>query len=442
MGTKKIRKMAAFILSVLLAAGMLFEGSMVSEAAKVANSKKVVVKVGKKSVQKKTYSLQKGKTAVLKIPASSRAGQKVKFRSNKKSIVSVNKKGRILAKKKGTAKITITLSGTKRKKRTTWVKVKVTSRTSANSKKGSTPITLTVGNTVLDGYLNNSKAAKSLLAKLPLTVTLEDSDNDFCGGNLSLDYDKKDVQYGYKNGDLAFWTPANNFVIFVDDEEKSADTGDLVILGKITSPKKMLSSLKGTIKVTIRKKESPKQTNIPETPVTPIPSVIPTPEPPAQETPTPEPSQPVEETPAPTPQLPDGTVTPLPDTTPEPSPVPDAELRVKISVGSHELTAKLEDNATTRALIEKLPITLPMLDLYGREMCYRFDDALPTDTLRSDGYEVGDIAYWPPRHSFVILYKQNGEQFSRQHLGHIDSGVEIFDGIGDTEVMIERLSEE
>ena len=322
----------------------------------------------------------------------------------------------------------------------------MTSRTSTNSKKGSTPIILTVGNTVLDGYLNNSKAAKSLLAELPLTVTLEDSDNDFCGGNLSLDYDKKDVQYGYENGDLAFWTPANNFVIFVDDEENSADTGDLVILGRITSPQEMLLSLKGTIKVTIRKKEGHEQTNVPETSVISTPSVIPTPEPPAEEIPIPEPSQPVEETPAPTPQLPDETVTPLPATTPESSglisPALDAELRVKISVGSQELTAKLEDNATTHALMEKLPITLPMLDLYGREMCYRFDDALPTDTLRSDGYEVGDIAYWPPRHSFVILYKQNGEQFSRQHLGHIDFGVEIFDGIGNTEVTIERLSEE
>lgn len=443
MGTKRIKRMVAFMFSVFLAAGMLFESSMVSEAA---NGKKVIVKAGEKSVQKKTYSLQSGKTAVLKIPTSSRAGQKVKFYSNKKSIVSVNKNGRILAKKKGTAKITITLSGKKCKKRTTWVKVKVTSRTSTNSKKGSTPIILTVGNTVLDGYLNNSKAAKSLLAELPLTVTLEDSDNDFCGGNLSLDYDKKDVQYGYENGDLAFWTPANNFVIFVDDEENSADTGDLVILGRITSPQEMLLSLKGTIKVTIRKKEGHEQTNVPETSVISTPSVIPTPEPPAEEIPIPEPSQPVEETPAPTPQLPDETVTPLPATTPESSglisPALDAELRVKISVGSQELTAKLEDNATTHALMEKLPITLPMLDLYGREMCYRFDDALPTDTLRSDGYEVGDIAYWPPRHSFVILYKQNGEQFSRQHLGHIDFGVEIFDGIGNTEVTIERLSEE
>lgn len=117
-----------------------------------------------------------------------------------------------------------------------------------------------------------------------------------------------------------------------------------------------------------------------------------------------------------------------------------SEIKVKITVGDQELTATLENNATSRAFAEMLPLTLPMMDLYSREMCYRFDEELPTDTLRSDGYAVGDLAYWPPGHSFVILYEQNGEQFSRQHLGHIESGVEIFDGIGDVDVTFE-LSE-
>lgn len=60
--------------------------------------------------------------------------------------------------------------------------------------------------------------------------------------------------------------------------------------------------------------------------------------------------------------------------------------------------------------------------------------------MRSDGYEVGDLAYWPPRHSFVILYEQNGEQFERQHLGHIDSGVEVFESTGDVDVTFEMLN--
>ena len=114
-----------------------------------------------------------------------------------------------------------------------------------------------------------------------------------------------------------------------------------------------------------------------------------------------------------------------------------AGMRIKITVNGKTLTAMLEDNPTSRAFMAKLPLTLPMLDLYGREMCYHFDTALPTDKLVSTNYEVGDLIYWPPRHSFVILYKQNGERFERQHVGRIDSGVEIFDGMGDADVLFE-----
>ena len=117
-----------------------------------------------------------------------------------------------------------------------------------------------------------------------------------------------------------------------------------------------------------------------------------------------------------------------------------AEMKIKITVGDTELTAVMEDNVTTQALMEQMPMTLPMMDLYGREMCYRYGAyALPTDNLQSDGYEVGDLAYWAPGGSLVILYKQNGEQFERQHLGHIESGVEVFEDTGDVDVTFELM---
>lgn len=120
-----------------------------------------------------------------------------------------------------------------------------------------------------------------------------------------------------------------------------------------------------------------------------------------------------------------------------------SEVKVKVTVGDTELYATLEDNATTRALVEQMPVTLPMMDLYGREMCYRYGAyALPTDHLQSDGYEIGDIAYWAPGGSLVILYEQNGEHFERQHLGHIDSGVEVFKNTGDTDVTFELMPSE
>lgn len=248
-----------------------------------------------------------------------------------------------------------------------------------------TPITLTIGSTVLEAYLNDSAPAQSLLSQLPLTVTLNDSDNDFCGGNLDIEYTRQDVQSGYKNGDLAFWTPANNFVIFVDDEESSANTGDLVILGHITSPQSMLDALEGQIRVTIQRAGA-------ET--------------------APQPSEPPE------------------------TDTPQGTQRMKITVGDTVLYATLEDNDTARAIAEMLPMTLSMMDLYGREMCYRFANALPANEARTRGYDVGEIVYWPPRHSFVILYEQNGERFEMQSIGRLESGVDAF-GHGDVEVTFE-----
>lgn len=110
-------------------------------------------------------------------------------------------------------------------------------------------------------------------------------------------------------------------------------------------------------------------------------------------------------------------------------------IKVKITVGDQVMMATFYDNATTRALISRFPLTLPMEDLYGREMCYRFPDALPANEKQTSGYEVGDIVYWAPRHSFVIMYEQNNERISNlQKVGRIHSGVGIFKHTGDTPV--------
>ena len=116
--------------------------------------------------------------------------------------------------------------------------------------------------------------------------------------------------------------------------------------------------------------------------------------------------------------------------------------KVKITFREHELTATFENNTTTRAFKEKLPLTLPMLDLYSREMCYRFPDALPSNEAKTRGYEVGEIIYYPPRHSFVIMYKQNGERFNMQSMGKVDTNVEKFSNIGDIDVRFELIVNE
>jgi hypothetical protein len=114
-------------------------------------------------------------------------------------------------------------------------------------------------------------------------------------------------------------------------------------------------------------------------------------------------------------------------------------VKIKITAGTAVLTATLLDNATAQAFMAELPLTVPMADLYGREMCYHFPNALSADNVRITGYEVGEIIYWPPRHSLVIMYAQNGERFGMQKIGRIDSGVEIFEKTGDVTVTFEVM---
>ncbi|AVW10055.1 cyclophilin-like fold protein [Lactiplantibacillus paraplantarum] len=96
---------------------------------------------------------------------------------------------------------------------------------------------------------------------------------------------------------------------------------------------------------------------------------------------------------------------------------------VKITVNGQVMTANFDENATSAALLAQMPMELPMLNLYSRELTYRFDSALPANEVHTSGYAVGDIAYWTPRHSFVIFYKQTGEVISDlQKIGHINNG--------------------
>lgn len=112
-------------------------------------------------------------------------------------------------------------------------------------------------------------------------------------------------------------------------------------------------------------------------------------------------------------------------------------IKILIKIREKKLTATLINNETSRALIAKLPLTFLMKDLYNREMCYNFPEELPTDTVKYTGYEVGEIIYWPPQHSFVIMYAQNGERFAMQKIGRINSSVEVLKNTGDITVTLE-----
>jgi len=116
--------------------------------------------------------------------------------------------------------------------------------------------------------------------------------------------------------------------------------------------------------------------------------------------------------------------------------------KVKLTfAGSQTLMCTLDDNATTRAIVARMPMTLPSLDLYGDEICYRFQEALPTDNVTYYLHKKGEIFYWPPGHSLVIRYIETDEWLDIQHIGQVDSGVDVLNGIGDIDIKWELVDD-
>ena len=110
------------------------------------------------------------------------------------------------------------------------------------------------------------------------------------------------------------------------------------------------------------------------------------------------------------------------------------ELRIIVAVKGRNLFATLEDNPASRMLYDLMPITVKMRNVYQREMSYTLPGKLPISKLSANACRVGDIIYWPHRNSLAVIYRESGERFRRQNLGHIDSGAEVFAKLGDIDV--------
>ena len=113
----------AFALVVGSIAGM---GNQKAEAAARKTIRSVGIMQGGKNVTKKTLKMKAGAKKKLTVKAKTTLSQKnVKFRSSNKKVVTVNKNGKLTAKKSGSAKITVTVSKKGYKTKKTWVKVSV-----------------------------------------------------------------------------------------------------------------------------------------------------------------------------------------------------------------------------------------------------------------------------------------------------------------------------
>ena len=143
-----VRRILAWVIAVAVAVSILTIPQTESYAA---GGK--VTKVAVSNLPAKQLTLKKGKTFTLKpkVTVTGKISKKVTYKTSNKKVVAVNAKGKITAKKKGTAKIYVISKADKKKKCT---------------------ITVTVGTPVTKVKLNKTKSTMTVGKKQTLKATV------------------------------------------------------------------------------------------------------------------------------------------------------------------------------------------------------------------------------------------------------------------------------
>lgn len=126
-----------------------------------------------------------------------------------------------------------------------------------------------------------------------------------------------------------------------------------------------------------------------------------------------------------------------------PSTVSKGEMKkmpkITITINNQVYTATLEENDTTKKLINKLPLKITMDELNGNEKYYYMDSSLPTDSKRVGKIETGDMMLYGSN-CLVIFYDSFSTPYSYTRIGKIDNpdSLKSVVGKGNIEVIINK----
>ncbi len=117
----------------------------------------------------------------------------------------------------------------------------------------------------------------------------------------------------------------------------------------------------------------------------------------------------------------------------------DLSMKINLTINGNSFTATLEDNETTRELLNRLPLEVSMSELNVNEKYYYFDESLPTNSYRPGNISTGDIMLYGSD-CLVIFYEDFDTPYSYTRLGKIDNVDNLKDalGNGNVNVMISR----
>ena len=104
---------------------------------------------------------------------------------------------------------------------------------------------------------------------------------------------------------------------------------------------------------------------------------------------------------------------------------------MKILIDNKEYIINLEDNDTTKYLVNMLPLELDMSELNGNEKYVYLSDNLPTNSSNPKHISVGDVMLYGDN-CLVIFYKSFDTSYSYTRIGHIDN----LENLGDNDIIV------
>lgn len=105
------------------------------------------------------------------------------------------------------------------------------------------------------------------------------------------------------------------------------------------------------------------------------------------------------------------------------------EQKIKITVGSKTFTATLENNASAKELVERMPFTVNMQELNGNEKYYQFPDSFPSDPRSFDTIKAGDLMLYQSDY-LVVFYEDHSTTYDYTRLGVIDNADGLAEALG------------
>lgn len=116
---------------------------------------------------------------------------------------------------------------------------------------------------------------------------------------------------------------------------------------------------------------------------------------------------------------------------------PDASVvSLNIAANGKTFTATLEDSATVRALIERLPLSINMSELNGNEKFYFFDEKLPSNARQQGQIMRGDLMLYGAD-CLVLFYESFESSYSYTKIGSIDNPDGLEEALGGGAVQID-----